>query len=313
VSPGVATVVAIVTLANIFGVVWLLWWMRRRRGESAGQVADTGHVWDGDLRELNNPLPRWWLGLFLLTVVFGLVYLVLYPGLGNFPGLKGWTQVGQYERQVREAEAVLARTFAPFEGRPIAELAQNPDALRIGRNLFLNNCASCHGSDGRGAPGFPNLTDGDWLWGGDPDTIFQTIAYGRTGIMAPWRDVLGDSGVEDMVAYVLSLSGRELPAGDARRGEQQFQQLCVACHGPDARGNQQLGAPNLTDAIWLHGGSVAAVRETIANGRKGEMPAHLDLLGETRVRLLAAYVVSLSSGADGDERVARAVGLQAQR
>ena len=304
-SPAASLFVTIVTLANIFGVVWLLWWARRRRGETAETAAETtGHVWDEDLRELNNPLPRWWLGLFLLTVVFGLVYLLLYPGLGNFPGLKGWTQIEQHRRQTERAEAVLAKTFAPFEGRSVVELASDADALRIGRNLFLNNCATCHGSDARGAPGFPNLTDADWLWGGAPETIYESIANGRTGVMMPWREVLGDAGVEDMVAYVLSLSGRKLPAGDVARGKQKFAEICAACHGPDARGNPLVGAPNLTDNTWLHGGSVAAVRETIANGRQGQMPAHLDLLGEARVKLLAAYVLSLSRNTPDRSRTA---------
>jgi cytochrome c oxidase cbb3-type subunit 3 len=175
----------------------------------------------------------------------------------------------------------------------VTDLAANPAALNIGRNLFLNNCATCHGSDGGGAPGFPNLSDNDWLWGGEPDTVRLTIADGRTGIMPPWGEALGARGVEDVLAYVLSLQGRKLEAGNSRAGKEKFQQLCAACHGVDARGNPLLGAPNLTDGIWLHGGSLAAIRDTIEKGRNGAMPAHGIRLGETRVKLLAAYVLSL--------------------
>jgi len=291
-TPVASVFVIVVTLLNIAGAMWLLWSTSRRRGTEA-KAETTGHVWDGDLSEYNNPLPRWWLWLFILTVVFGLVYLALYPGLGNFRGTRGWSEVEQYEAQSRAAEAVLARTFAPFEKTPLVALSKDTNALRIGRNLFLNNCATCHGSDARGAPGFPNLTDQDWLWGGDPDTVLTSIREGRTGVMMAWKPVLGDEGVEDVLAYVMSLSGRALPAGNVANGKLKFTQICSACHGMDAHGNQQLGAPNLTDPIWLNGGSLAAVRETIANGRQGQMPAHLERLGETRTKLLAAYVLSL--------------------
>jgi cytochrome c oxidase cbb3-type subunit 3 len=280
------------TLLNIAAVVWLLWWTSRRRGGDT-QTETTGHVWDGDLREYNNPLPRWWLGLFVLTVVFGLVYLALYPGLGHFKGAKNWSEIAQYEAQSREAEAVLARTFAPYEKASLAALTHDDTALRVGKNLFLNNCAGCHGSDARGAPGFPNLTDADWLWGSAPDTVLTTIRDGRTGVMPAWKPVLGDEGVEDMLTYVMSLSGRKLPAGNAAAGKQKFAEICAACHGADGKGNPLLGAPNLTDSVWLHGGALKTIRETIAYGRQGQMPAHLERLGEVRTKLLAAYVLSL--------------------
>ncbi|HEY0340140.1 MAG TPA: cytochrome-c oxidase, cbb3-type subunit III, partial [Steroidobacteraceae bacterium] len=266
--------------------------------ETAGTTETTGHVWDEDLRELNNPLPRWWLWLFVLTVVFGLGYLVVYPGLGNYGGTAGWTSQKQFQDQSASAERVLARTLAPFEHQSVTALAINADAVRVGRNLFMNNCATCHGSDAHGAPGFPNLTDKDWLWGGKPDDIVATIAHGRTSAMPAWYDVLGgDTGVEDVLAYVMSLSGRHVPAGDVENGRAKFAAICTACHGPDGRGNQMLGAPNLTDQIWLNGGALTTVRETIAHGRQAQMPAQLERLGETRVRLLAAYVISLG-GAD---------------
>jgi len=297
-TPIVGILVAVVALANIAALVMLLASLRRRPGETAGTGATTGHVWDEDLRELNNPLPRWWLWLFILTVIFGLGYLVLYPGLGNFKGTFGWSSERQYREQTAAAESILARTFAAFEHQDMTDLARNPAALRVGRNLFVNNCATCHGSDARGAPGFPNLTDKDWLFGGTPETIVQTISSGRISVMPGWFDALGgDSGVEDVLKYVLSLSGRSVPAGDIDNGRQKFAAICAACHGPDGRGSQVVGAPNLTDPIWLNGGSVATVRESIAKGRHAQMPAQLDRLGETRVKLLAAYVISLG-GAD---------------
>ena len=293
-NPGIGAVVALVALLNIGALVALLIGLRRRKGEVAGTGQTTGHVWDEDLRELNNPLPRWWLWLFLLTVVFGLGYLVVYPGLGNFRGLAGWTQERQFAQQNEQAEALLARTFAPFERQSILALAANPDALRVGRNLFVNNCAACHGSDGRGAPGFPNLTDHDWLWGGTPEAIYQSIAAGRDSTMPAWREALGgDSGVDDVLKYVMSLSGREILGSNLVNGREKFLTICVACHGADGRGNQLVGAPNLTDHVWLNGGALFTIRETIAYGRHAQMPAHLERLGETRVKLLAAYVISL--------------------
>ena len=293
-SSTIGLLVTIAVLVNIAACMWLLFGLRRRRGEASHTSETTGHVWDGDLRELNNPLPRWWLWLFVLTVVFGLVYLALYPGLGNFAGTSGWTSERQLAEQSAQADRVLARTYQRYEHQSAESLARNPDALRIGRNLFVNNCATCHGSDGRGAPGFPNLSDRDWLWGGTPQAIVQSISEGRVSTMPSWRDALGgDAGVEDVLRYVMSLSGRDIPAGDLERGRTKFMTICSACHGADGHGNQQLGAPNLTDHIWLNGGSLVAVRESIANGRHAEMPAHLERLGPTRVNLLAAYVISL--------------------
>jgi cytochrome c oxidase cbb3-type subunit 3 len=253
----------------------------------------TGHIWDGDLREYNNPLPRWWLWLFIITIVFAAVYLVAYPGFGNFAGTLGWSSHSQHAEQAAANEALIQKTLAPFADQPVEALARDPAALRIGRNLFVNNCAQCHGSDGRGAPGFPNLTDDDWLWGGEPATIVQTITEGRTAVMAPWKDVLGPQGLDDVVAYVLSFSGRTAPAGDAARGKEKFIEICSACHGADGHGNKLLGAPNLTDNIWLFGGAPATIRETVSNGRQGVMPAHGERLGATRIKLLAAYVLSI--------------------
>jgi cytochrome c oxidase cbb3-type subunit 3 len=293
VTTGQSLFVIALTVANIVGALWLLWWTRRSPGEASTTDHNTGHVWDEDLHELNNPLPRWWLWLFIITVVFGVVYFVLYPGLGTYKGTLKWTSSAEHAAQSKANAARIEQALAPFSARSVAELGADATALNVGRNLFLNNCATCHGSDGGGAPGFPNLTDKDWLWGGDPDTIVATIANGRTGVMPPWGEALGARGVEDMLGYVLGLSGRKLESGDAQAGAKKYAELCLACHGADARGNPALGAPNLTDGIWLHGGSLAAVRDTIEKGRTGTMPAHAARLGDTRVKLLAAYVLSL--------------------
>lgn len=292
-SSGWSIFVVVLTVLNTLAAVWLLVWMRKRRGESDRTTDTTGHVWDGDLREYNNPLPRWWLWLFVGSVIFAAAYAVLYPTLGGSRGVLGWTQQGEWvemqAEQERRSQAMLAR----FADRSSAELAMDPAALAVGRNLFANNCAACHGSDGGGAIGFPSLTDRDWLWGGSPEAIETTIREGRMGIMAPWIDVIGERGVEDTVAFVLSLAGRKAAAGDAAAGKAHYETLCVACHGPDGAGNQAVGAPNLTDAIWIYGGSPGAIRQTIARGRNGNMPAHGDRFGETRVKLATAYVLSL--------------------
>jgi cytochrome c oxidase cbb3-type subunit III len=284
--------IVVLTLANIAGALWLLWWTRRSPGETLS-AETTGHVWDGDLRELNNPLPRWWLWLFIITVAFGGGYLALYPGLGSFEGTLKWSARAEHAAESRENAQRLERTLAAFATRDVTDLTQDPTALDIGRNLFLNNCAACHGSDAGGAPGFPNLADADWLWGGDAERVVQTIAEGRTGAMPAWGPILGAQGVEDMLTYVFSLQGRKLSAGNVRAGAAKYAELCAACHGVDARGNSLMGTPNLTDQVWLHGGALTSVRDSIEKGRTGSMPAHGARLGETRVKLLAAYVLSL--------------------
>lgn len=289
--------IVVLTLANIGGALWLLWWTRRSRGEASTSTATTGHVWDEDLTELNNPLPRWWLWLFIITVLFGGVYLALYPGLGSFDGTLNWSARSEHAEQSRANAVRIERALAPFAARDIDELVSDTGARTMGRNLFLNNCAACHGSDGGGAPGFPNLTDGDWLWGGDTDAVLASISDGRVGVMPPWGEVLGARGVEDMLGYVFSLQGRTLAAADARAGGVKFAELCAACHGADARGKPLMGAPNLTDGVWLHGGALTSVRESIEKGRSGAMPPHAARLGATRVKLLAAYVLSLSQPA----------------
>jgi cytochrome c oxidase cbb3-type subunit 3 len=285
--------VTILSLANILACVWLIrWTVKKRPGEGAASDT-TGHEWDG-LREYNNPMPRWWLGLFYLTIMFALVYLLLYPGLGNFKGLLGWTQIGAYEAEVKQVEEDVAPLFAKYAATPIPDLARDPAAMATGRRLFLNNCSVCHGADGHGSRGFPNLADSIWHWGGSPEQIEQTITQGRQAAMPPWGPVLGEDGVKAVATYVRSLGGKTGDPALIAAGKEKFETLCVACHGPDAKGNPMLGAPDLTDEYWLYGGSQDAVEASIRNGRMGVMPAHKDLLSPQRIHVLAAYVYSLS-------------------
>lgn len=276
------------------GIFALVIWMSR--GRKAGEkVATMGHVWDDTLEELNNPLPMWWLYLFYATLIFGISYLLLYPGSGVFGGALGWSEVGQYQTEMKAANDKYGPLFEKYRTEDLKLVAADPDALKMGKRLFLTYCTNCHGSDARGGPGFPNLTDNDWLYGGQPDTIQTTITNGRGGVMPAWGAVLGNEGVIDVANYVMSLSGRKVNEDAAAAGKVKFQQICAACHGPDGKGNQAIGAPNLTDNIWLYGGSQATIIKTITFGRNGHMPAHGEFLGEAKVHLLAAYVYSLSN------------------
>lgn len=288
--------IIVLTAISIAALFWLNRWMTMPRAKTK-TTETTGHVWDGDLRELNNPLPRWWLNLFYLTLFFGIGYLLLYPGLGDFAGLLGWSSKQRYEQEVAAAEAQYGPLYARYLAQDIPTVAANPDALKTGERLFVNYCAGCHGSDARGVPGggYPNLRDDDWLWGGEPEAIRTTIADGRSGSMPPWGMVLGENGVAEVAEYVTSLSGkRPVNKELALAGQTRFQQFCTACHGADAKGNVALGAPNLADDVWLFGGTTKAIRQSIDQGRNGRMPAHLEFLGESKVHLLAAYVYSLS-------------------
>lgn len=304
ISQPASVFIIVFTAINIVACLWLMWWTARTRvaatadaSEPPGDDGDgkTGHVWDGDLEEYNNPLPRWWLGLFIGTVIFGAAYLVFYPGMGNFAGTSKWSSVGSYEQQLARQRATFEARLASLKDRSLRELAGSGTAMATAKNLFSANCAGCHGSDARGAKGFPNLTDQDWLWGGGEEQLLQTIAQGRHGMMPALGSVLGETGVNEVASYVVSLSGGKAPADWISAGQARFQMLCVACHGADGKGNPMLGAPNLTDRVWLHGGDFDTVRATITNGRDNQMPAHQDLLGDTKVKLLAAYVLSLSS------------------
>ncbi|KAB7628199.1 cytochrome-c oxidase, cbb3-type subunit III [Alkalilimnicola sp. S0819] len=286
--------ITLLTLANILGCWWLLRWTAKPIAGESAEGEPTDHVWDGDLRELNNPMPRWWLTMFYISIAFALLYLVLYPGLGRFEGVLGWTQVGQWEEEVAKARDSYGAIFNEWAATDVEELIHNPDAMAAGSRLFGNNCAVCHGSDARGAPGFPNLADDAWLYGGSPAAIRHSIAQGRRGVMPPMGAVLGDEGVSQVAAYVYSLNGRSAPAQLTRAGKQKFEASCAACHGADGTGNQALGAPNLTDDAWLYGGSLAAIEQSIREGRQGLMPAHEQLLDEERIHVLTAYVYSLS-------------------
>ncbi len=295
-TTGWSLFVIVVTIFSIAGCLWLLRWTSKPKSatEKIGGGADTGHVWDEDLREYNNPLPKWWLWVFYLTVAFSVLYLVLYPGLGNIAGVKGWTQAGQYEEEKAAVEAKAAAWYAPFASMTVAQLAADPKAMSTARNLFQNNCAQCHGSDGGGARGFPNLTDRNWQWGGDADTVVATITGGRIGAMPPWGPVIGADGVRQVVAYVQTLSGGAADGALAASGKAVFETNCVACHGQDGKGNPLVGAPNLTDKTWLYGGDETTITETVTNGRNGQMPAFNERLGAERVKLLAAYATRLA-------------------
>jgi cytochrome c oxidase cbb3-type subunit 3 len=295
-TSGWSLFVILVTIVNILACVWLLRWTSKPKSaaEKIGGGADTGHVWDKDLREYNNPLPRWWLWVFYITVAFGLIYLLLYPGLGALKGVKGWTQAGQYEQERSAAQARSSQYYAQFASMTVPQLAADGKAMATANNLFQNNCAQCHGSDGGGAKGFPNLADANWQWGGDPDTVVQTITAGRLAAMPPWGQVLGPKGVDDVVAYVQQVSGQASDASMAAAGKSQFETVCAACHGVDGKGNPLLGAPNLTDDVWLYGGDAATIKQTLEQGRNGQMPAFGERLSAEQVRLLAAYAIRMS-------------------
>ncbi|MEJ2107230.1 MAG: cytochrome-c oxidase, cbb3-type subunit III [Acidiferrobacteraceae bacterium] len=287
--------IVVAVVAGIAGCFWLIRWQSHGKQPKGKKAESMGHVWDEDLQELNNPLPGWWLNLFYITLFFGVIYLILFPGLGPWAGALHWTSAGQYEQQMKDADKKYGPIYAKYAAMPIPELAKDREAMKTGARLFQNYCSVCHGTDGRGNPGgFPNLTDTDWLYGGKPEQIEKTILDGRQGTMPAWGAVIKKEGIFDVAEYVLSLSGRPHNPDAAVRGKAVFQQYCVACHGPDGKGNQMIGAPNLTDDIWLHGRSQQAIIQTITSGRSGRMPAHRQFLGEDRVHLLAAYVYGLT-------------------
>jgi cytochrome c oxidase cbb3-type subunit III len=290
--------VAGITLLSIIACAVLLTMQHKKR--AAGEaVGTTGHQWDEDLAEYNNPLPKWWMWLFWITIVFGLLYLVLYPGMGTFKGVLGWSSTGQYQAEQASADATYGPLFRKYAAMEIEAIAKDPQGRAMGERMFLTYCSQCHGSDARGAKGFPNLADNDWLWGGEPQAILTTIMEGRNGVMPPMGAAVGGpEGVKEVANYVLSLSGATHDARLAEAGKAKFA-ACAACHGPEAKGNPALGAPNLTDKIWLHGGSLAAISEQIDKGRNNVMPAHKEFLGPERSRILAAYVWGLSQAPAG--------------
>ena len=256
-----------------------------------------GHVWDGDLEEYNNPMPKWWSWMFVITVIFAFVYLALYPGLGNFKGMLGWTSVGQHKAEVEKMDATVKPLFDKFMAMDMKAVSADKQAMEMGKRLYLTYCMQCHGADARGAKGFPNLTDADWQYGGEPEQIKETIANGRMGVMPPHEQLGGDT-IKDLANYVRSLSGLPNDATRTAKGKEAFGSAgCAGCHGMDAKGMHAVGAPNLTDKVWLYGSSEATISETIAKGRQNQMPAWKEFLGDAKVHLLSAYVLSLSQGA----------------
>ena len=296
-SGGWSIFIAVGTVVSLIACLVLLAIAARRRVASdAVDDNTTGHVWDEDLRELNNPLPRWWMWLFIITVLFSFIYLALYPGLGSVDGSLKWTSANQYETEQAKARTAMAPLYVRFAGMNEAEMARDSQAMGIGERLFINNCATCHGSDARGSKGFPNLTDNDWLWGGSLAAIQQTITEGRTGVMPPMAAAIGSGeDVRNVAHYVLSLSGSPHDNISAQLGRSKFG-ACAACHGVDGKGNHALGAPNLTDKIWLHGWGEPTIVAMINGGKTNMMPAHAGRLSPEQIRVLAAYVWNLSQG-----------------
>jgi cytochrome c oxidase cbb3-type subunit III len=294
-NSGWSVFVAVGTLVSLVACLALLWIAARRKVMAADN--STGHVWDVDLREMNNPLPRWWMGLFVITVVFAFVYLLLYPGLGSANGSLGWSSRGAYDAEQNKANAAMAPLYAKFAGLGAEALAKDPQAMAVGERLFINNCATCHGSDARGSKGFPNLTDGDWLYGGSFEKVKETITNGRQGLMPPMAAAVGTpEDVRNVANYVLSLSGSAHNDIAAQLGKPKFA-ACGACHGADGKGNQALGAPNLTDKTWLHGWGDEVIIGMINNGKTNVMPAQGTRLSGEQIHVLAAYVLSLSQSA----------------
>ena len=288
--------IAIVTGVGILWCLYLLFSQRKTNVtyEADGSVADTGHVWDGDLRELNNPLPRWWMWMFLLSCVFGIVYLILYPGMGAYEGTLGYTTRNAHESSVAQANQQLKPVYAKYMSMDAKQVATDPAAREMGQRLFLNHCAQCHGSDAGGSKGFPNLADADWLYGGDTQDIKQTLIDGRAGVMPAFAH-LESVQVSDVANYVRNLSGSSADQIKVSRGSEVFKANCAACHGAEGKGMAAMGAPNLTDKVWLYGGSEATIIESVLKGRNGVMPAHETILTPEKIHVLTAYVWGLSN------------------
>jgi cytochrome c oxidase cbb3-type subunit 3 len=290
-----AVYVALITLISIVACAVLLYAYSTRRAGPGGEADTTGHIWDEDLSEWNNPLPRWWMWLFYITIVFSLVYLVFYPGLGSYAGVFGWSSKGQYDEEQKQAAAEFGPLFDKYLQQDIIKVAADPAARAMGQRLFQTYCSQCHGSDAGGAKGIPNLSDDIWIWGGDPETIKTTIRDGRTGIMPPMGAAVGNAeDIRDVANYVRSLSELTNDATRAARGKVKFMAICAACHGTDGKGKHELHSADLTDKDWEYGGSEATIIETITKGRTSVMPSHKDFLDEGKIHLLTAYVYSLS-------------------
>ena len=291
--------ITVIVLGGIAWCVWLLMTNTKGKLPAGGKAEATGHVWDENLEELNNPLPRWWIFMFYITLAFGVAYLALFPGLGKFAGFLGWTEKTQYENEISKAEMKYGPLYDKYLNLAIPAVAADEEAMNMGERLYVNYCAVCHGSDARGATGFPNLRDSEWQWGKSPEAIKHALLYGRQAVMPSWEAALGgEQGVDEMATYVMKLSGRSVDEAKAAKGEQKYATLCVACHGPDGKGNTAMGAPDLTNNIWLYGGSPRAIKESLIKGRNGMMPAHGEFLGEAKIHVLTAYVYSLTHPTD---------------
>ncbi len=285
--------IIVITVVNIAGC-WILLIITRKMKGSDSEDETTGHVYDG-IQEYNNPLPKWWLNMFYICLVFSVGYLILYPGMGSFKGTLGWTQQGQHAEEVEDAKKHYAPLFEKYAATPIVELIKIKQATEMGKRIFVNTCFGCHGSDARGNPGYPDLTDTDWLYGGSAEAIKQSITHGRSGFMPSFGQSLKAEEVDGLVQYVGQLSGHSVNEKKALIGQTIFNQQCFACHGNNAKGNQAMGAPNLTDNVWLYGGSAVSIAKTIRQGRNGKMPAHADQLSKEKIHLVTAYVYSLSN------------------
>ena len=314
----VSIFIAAVTILHILGYIGLVYWTTHiKAGGDAkeGEVID--HTWDGDLKEMNNPMPGWWLSLFYLMIAFAIAYLFLYPGV--YKGSKGWTQLTQYQQESRRVDARSAEYFRHYAGKSVEDLAKDTDALAIGRRIFLQNCAVCHATDAGGTPGnYPNLTDKDWIWGGTPENIINTITNGHTGAMPAGGALISvtpgqapsaedQQKLEDVSNYILALGGYEHDQALAEKGKELYGTSCVACHGPDGKGNPVIGGINLADQTWLYAEDSedpAALKTFIQNQiqhpRNNVMPAWKDILGEAKIKVVAAYVYSLSQDEAAD-------------
>jgi cytochrome c oxidase cbb3-type subunit III len=283
--------ISLSTIASIiFLFVFLIVFSKRKAGDEKETM---GHVWDESLEELNTPLPRWWLYSFIFTIIWGAAYLVFYPGLGSYAGILGWSQVGQLEEETKAANEMYGPLFEQFKNTDLKELSQNEAAIKVGERLYASYCTTCHGSDARGARGYPNLRDNAWLYGGEPENIKTSIMEGRNGLMPAWEQAFSEEDLFNVVSYVEQLSGRTVDDLHAASGKEIYNKNCVACHGGDGKGNKMLGAPDLTDDVWLYGGSQKKIKESIAIGRTGNMPPHKEFLGEAKAHILSAYIYSL--------------------
>jgi len=293
--------VAVIVVASVIGCLLLM----KSQDVPTDEGKELDHRWDETLVEIDNPLPKWWKGLFYVTIVFAFGYLALYPGLGSYAGILGWTSVGQHGQELKQAEERFGPVLARYEAMPIEEVARNPEAREMGKHMWLTYCTQCHGPDSGGNAGFPNLRDADWIWGGSPEKIKETITLGRQAMMPAYGGqeavIGGPKGAIEMSHYVMSLSGLPHDAAAAAKAAPKFMQVCAACHGPEGKGNQVIGSANLTDRYWLYAKGAdnksvqESIVETLVKGRGGKMPAQLEHLGPAKVHLLAGYVYGLRS------------------